>query len=231
MGLPTSTAAAAPSALPGLTAPALPTALATPTAARTILYSSDFGGWPGGAVGGQYPYRASRDPATGEYRLALTGPQRGYTVFRTLPDERAFDNVQIDIDARMIAGPDNGIYGLVFRVQPAVAGAETYERYNFVIRADGSYSMSLVGTDGRGATVAPRRTSPAIRPGDAANHLTVVCRGSEITLAVNGQILGTFTGSLIVPGTVGLYVGELSTSSTAPLMEVAFSNLVISSVP
>jgi hypothetical protein len=163
--------------------------------------------------------------------MSLLGPQRGYANYRAIPDGHQFDNFQIDVDARKIAGPDNGGYGLVFRVQSAVAGAATYERYNFVVRADGSYSLNLISTEGRGTPIAPRGTSSAIVQGNAANHLTVICRGSQITLIVNGQMLGTFTGPLTAPGTVGVYVGDLSTTSDAPLIEVAFSNFIVSTVP
>lgn len=211
---------------------AIPTSAATATPAPAILYSTDFTNWFQGEESGPYPARTSRDPQTGEYRVALIGPQRGYVNYRLGSDEQQFADFQLDVDARKVAGPDNGIYGVVFRVQPAVPGAKSYEYYSFVITADGYYTLSLVNTEGRGTAVAPRGTHPAIVKGNGVNHLTVVCRETQITLAVNGQLLGTFTGSLTAAGMFGPYVGELSTTSTAPLMDVAFSNLlVISSVP
>lgn len=228
------TPTANPTGVPAVTATAtaVPSPSVSPTGARTVIYSTDFANWFKGEEGGQYPVRASIDPTTGEYRVALLGPQRGYDNYRLTPDGRQFDNFQLDIDARKIAGPINGGYGVVFRVQPTAPGAASNEFYNFVITADGRYTLNLVNSEGRGTPLTPRgSSSAAIARGDVANHLTVVCRGTEITLAVNGQTLGTFTGPLIAPGNVGVYVADLPSAGNAPPMEVAFSNFVISSVP
>ncbi len=229
---PTAASTATGTTIPA-TAPVVPAA-GTPIpspSAPAILYRADFANWFIGQEGGEYPLRASLDPATGEYRLALTGPQRGYGNYRTIPDERRFTDFQLDVDLRKIAGPDNAVYGVVFRVQPAIPGARTYQRYGFVVTGNGAYTVSLVNPDGPATVIAPRGTSPAIARGNGSNHLTVTCRGSQITVAVNGEILGTFTGPVVAPGTAGVYIGELSTTSTEPLLEVAFSNLVVSEAP
>jgi hypothetical protein len=197
----------------------------------TALYRADFANWFSGQEGGEFPLRASLDPASGEYRLALVGPQRGYGNYRTIPDERRFADFQLDIDLRKVAGPDNAVYGVVFRVQPALPGARTYQRYSFVVTGSGTYSVTLVNPDGPATVIAPRTASPAIARGNENNHLTVVCRATQITVAVNGETMGTFTGPVVSAGTVGLYISEISTSSTEPLLEVAFSNLVISEAP
>ena len=229
---PTAPATATRTAIPATasTVPAATTPVSSPST-PTALYRADFANWFSGEEGGGFPLRAALDPATGEYRLALVGPQRGYGNYRTIPDERRFADFQLDVDLRKVAGPDNAVYGVVFRVQPALPGARTYQRYSFVVASSGTYSVTLVNPDGPATVIAPRTASPVIARGNESNHLTVVCRASQITVVVNGETMGTFTGPVVSAGTVGLYISEISPSSTEPLLEVAFSNLVISEAP
>lgn len=229
---PTTTIAAltTPTAVPTATAPApTPTIAATPT--NAVLYRADFRTWFLGEEGGQYPLRASIDPGTGEYRLALTGPEGGYANYRTIPGGEMFADFQLDIDLRKVAGPDRGFYGVVFRVQSAVPGARTIERYLLAISGDGFLTFNYIAADGTVTRVAPRAELPSIARGDAPNHLTLVCRGTDFTLSVNGQLVGTYAGPINVAGSIGVTVGTVPSSSPSNSIEVAFSNLVISRNP
>ncbi len=202
----------------------------SPTASSSVLYRADFRTWFTGEEGGQYPLRASVDASTGEYRLVLTDPQGGYVNYRTAPEEPVFKDFRLDVDVRRIVGPDKGFYGVVFRVQPAVPGAKTIERYLLTISGDGFLTFNQISADGTVVRVAPRAEVPAVAKGDRINHLTLVCKGTELSLTLNGQLHGVFTGSLTTGGTVGVYVGTVPGPEPNTL-DVAFSNLVISRLP
>lgn len=227
----------APLATSSATIPATATAtpatrgtVGTATPGGKVLYRADFRNWYVGEEGGQYPLRASVDPKTGEYHLSLTDPQGGYVNYRTAPENQVFKDFQLDMDLRRVAGPDNGFYGVVFRVQPAVPGAKTIERYLLTVSGDGFLTFNHIAADGSVTRVAPRTESPAIAKGSASNHLTVVCKGTQFTVSVNGQAIGTFTGPLATGGTVGVYAGTVP-GATPNNIEVAFSNLVLVEAP
>lgn len=219
---------------PTPTVPA-PTAIVVATAAASTpvapIYTADFATWFSGTESAPFPFRAGFESASGEYRLALTDARRGYVYYRSVPDGRTFGDFRLDIDARRVAGPDNGVYGVVFRIQPPVAGASTFERYNFTVTPEGFYSLNLIKTDGTATIVAPRAASPAINKEDAVNRLTVIARGTQITLAINGQTIGTFSGPVAGPGGVGVYVGNPPNSAAPVGMEAGFSNLRIATAP
>lgn len=204
---------------------------ASPTSASNILYVADFRTWFAGEEGGQYPLRASVDPNTGAYHLALTDPQGGYVNYRTAPEARIFTDFRLDVEMRRLEGSDQGFYGVVFRVQPAVPGMRMIDRYFLAISGDGFLTFNHIGADGTVARVAPRTEVPAIAKGGLANHLTVVCNGLQFTVTINGQTVGTYTGPASAAGSVGVTVGTVPSSTRPNNIEVAFSNLVISSVP
>ena len=202
----------------------------TATPGTTILYRADFATWFLGEEGGPYPLRASIDPRTGEYRLALIGQEGGYANYRTVPDTLTFADFQLDLDLRKLSGPDKGFYGIVFRVQPAIPGAQTIERYLLAISGDGFLTFNHIAADGTVTRVAPRTETSAIATGSAPNHLTIVCRGTGFTVSVNRQLIGSFVGPSALGGTVGVYAGTVPGPSPNTL-ELAFSNLIISKLP
>lgn len=220
-------------AFPATSTAQIPISTATiPTPTPTALaYTADFAAWFSGTESTPFPFRAGFDLASGEYRLALTDARRGYVYYRPSPDGRTFGDFRLDIDVRRVAGPDNGVYGVVFRIQSPLAGAATFERYNFTITPDGFYSLALIKTDGTATVIAPRAASSAIKQGNALNHLTVIATGNQLTLSINGEALGTFNGPVAGPGGVGVYVGNPPNSASAIGIEAGFSNLHIAIAP
>lgn len=210
--------------------PATPAVSASPPSASNVLYVADFRTWFTGEEGGQYPLRASVDPTTGEYRLALTNSQGGYVNYRTAPEDHTFKDFKLDVDLRRVAGSDRGFYGVVLRVQPALPGARTIERYLVTISADGFLTFNHIAADGTVIRVAPRTEIPEIAKGNGPNHLTIVCKGEVFTVSVNGKVLGPFRGPLATGGAVGVYLGT-TPGATPNDLEVAFNNFTISEAP
>lgn len=210
------------------TAPATPI-LVTPAA---ILYAADFATWFAGEENDPLPFRAAYDQATSEYHLALTDAARGYIYYRYAPEGQGFADFQLDIEARRVAGPMNGgSYGVVFRAQPGATGDRAVAQYNFFVTADGTFALNLLPLSGPATSVVPRSASPAINTGTASNRLTVICRGASITLAINGQTVGTFEAVLQGAGAVGLYVANPANPSGPVGMEAAFKNLRVTALP
>ena len=103
-------------------------------------------------------------------------------------------------------------------------------QYNLFLTADGTFALNLFHADGTVTNVAPRTASTAINKGEVSNHLTVLCRGNQITLAINGQTVGAYAGTLSEPGAIGLYVANPANAAGPVGMEAGFKNLRISAL-
>lgn len=213
---------------PTVTASA-PPGSATPVA---VLYTADFAAWFVGAESDPLPFRAGYNPASREYRLALTDAARGYIYYRYAPEGQGFADFRLDVEARRVAGPTNGgTYGVVFRARPTASSDRPVAQYNFYITADGTFALNLLPPTGPVTNVVPRTASPAINTGEEANRLTVICRGDRITLAINDQTVGTYEAALQGAGAIGLYIANPVNPAGSVGMEVAFKNLRVSALP
>ncbi len=126
----------------------------------------------------------------------------------------------LEIDARLVSGPKESLYGVIFRVQ--YTEAENY--YRFLVSGDGYY---LIGTKTNDVwTILQRKTKSAfIKEGYNTNHLKVVCKDSQIEVYVNGQHLTTITDDSFAEGCVGMIV-----DTPEPNARVAFDNLKVYSL-
>jgi hypothetical protein len=96
----------------------------------------------------------------------------------------SFDDFKLDVDAAKIAGPDDNGIIVMFRL----TDKQNYDRFD--ISSDGYYAVSKV-RNGLRTTVSdfPVMPSPAIRTGNATNHIRVTGRGSKFSFEVNGTPL------------------------------------------
>ncbi len=210
---------ATPTRLPSPTVPrAPPTSTPLPSDVPPASYVADFSTWYAGEQAERF--RASPDPATGEYRLTALRSDSIQIV--SAPEDQTFSDFTLEVEARRIAGPDTGGYGLAFLLQPREPEARSAAHYFFLITPQGAFRLDLRNGDGSLLRIQPLVFSGAIRRGDAANRLTVICRGETITLAVNGRKLGTYPATLVAPGGIGVAVGMPPNNQE---MEAAFSNL------
>lgn len=202
---------------------------ATPTA----LYVANFAAWFTGERTTPAPIRAGFDPAAGEYHLAIASADTYYSYYAYLPDRPRFADFRLDVDVRRVSGPANGgTYGILVRAQPQGAGDATNARYIFLLQPqEGYFALNLINASGPATNVVPRTTTPAIRRGEATNHLTVTCRGGTIIVAINDQVVGAYPATLVAAGEVGLLIENPRDPVGPSGMEVAFSNLRISGAP
>jgi hypothetical protein len=222
----TSQPAVASTVVPKPATASQPASTATPGG---ILYVADFATWPAGESGPPISARGSFDASTKSYELALTDPKRGYIYSLDAPNAPRLANFQLDVDARRVGGPDQGSYGVTFRVQAQGPTDKTAARYNFLVHPDtGSVGLTWTDANDVGKVVVPRTTTPAIKKGDGTNHLTVIARGDMVTLIVNGQVVGTYHAEQTEAGAVGLIVINPANAIATTGMAAAFSNFRLS---
>jgi hypothetical protein len=129
-----------------------------------------------------------------------------------------FGDFTIEEDMRLVNGPSNSSYGLIFRCQ------DDNDFYRFLISANGNY---LVGTklDGKWTELQKWTMSEYVGKGNSTNHLKVVCKGSHIQVYVNEHYLTTVIDTSFAEGYIG---GIIDTPE--PNTHVAFDNLKVYSL-
>jgi hypothetical protein len=194
--------------------------LAAP-AGQGVLFRDDFAdpesGWP----------RSSPDPAVsrvgyeaGEYVIARL--QRGTTgVIRPQQwYDAQFRDFQVEIDARLVPPPDDGLVFLEFRRQRNGDG------YVLVVDpSDGRFLLVRdVGMDT--ALLVDWTPARAIHRGAELNRLGVRVNGPSLVVLVNGQEVGRVRDETFPEGTVGFGVANLGSEP----VEARFASLVVTSV-
>ena len=171
-------------------------------------FSNPASGWP---VGEDVLVRI--EYLDGEYRI-LSKDGNYFYLFRSPSCSR--ENYVVEVDARW-AGTPGDSYGLVFGISGNFS-----QYYLFYVSADfGDYA--LVRRDPAGITLLqPFTTSPAVLPGRATNHLKATRNGSQITLEVNGSMLGIWNDGAIT-GSTGAGVFS-SPYLNVPVSDARFDN-------
>jgi hypothetical protein len=129
-----------------------------------------------------------------------------------------FYDVRIDVDAVKVYGSDNNYFGAICRDQ----GNGNY--YSFLVSSDGYYGISKV-KNGEHTLLSGTQMSrnDDIKQGTAGNHLSIICQGDKLTLAVNGILIQTVTDADYSSGDVGLIVG----SASDPEVDIRFDNFIV----
>jgi hypothetical protein len=202
--------------------PALPAQTASPQPASTLpapgslIFEDNFSdrssGWDRQAVGeGIMEYDG------GGLRMVINGLQTNFwsAVNKDLAD------VRIEVDEGKLGGPDENRVGLICRY--------TENRfYFFLITHDGFYGVGMFSGDqppmGTMELIGQRelQTHAAINRGTNVNHLRADCKGTTLTLYVNGEKVVEVEDSRLTHGDVGLLAGTFD----QPGVDVIFDNFV-----
>jgi hypothetical protein len=179
----------------------------------SLLFKDDFSdpasGWPkfNGAAG-------SEGFVDGSYVIQVDLPQ--YDLW-AVPGQ-AFGDVNIEVDATKLSGPEANRFGLICRFR------DKSDFYFFIISSDGYYGIgktvngaeSLLGQEAMAY-------STTILPGVALNRLRFDCIGNALRGYVNNQVIAVASDGDISNGDVGLLVGAFGN----PVVRVAFRNFVV----
>jgi len=154
------------------------------------------------------------DYDNGAYRIYINNTHADYWANPGL----TFTDVNLEVEAKKIGGPDNNNYGLLCRYQ---------DRHNFyflIVSSDGYYGIGKV-ENGTQRLIQPDQMHPswAIRKGPGPNHLRVVCAGSRLALWVNGELVAETQDSTFAAGDIGLIAGSFEESG----VDVVFDQLVV----
>jgi hypothetical protein len=127
-------------------------------------------------------------------------------------------DVRIDVDATKLAGPDDNDFGIICRYQ------DPQNFYGFLISSDGYFGISRrLNGDHSLVGMATMQHDAVIRTGSASNHIQAECKGTSLTLSVNGKQLITVQAADFPEGDVGLLAGTFA----QPGVDILFDNYVV----
>lgn len=119
------------------------------------------------------------------------------------PGDQSFGDVRVEVKAtKQAGGTDNNDFGVICRYK------DESNFYFFIISSDGFYGIGKV-KDGAQELIGMDNMMPsdAINIGDQSNQLRADCKGTTLTLNVNGQEVDSQTDADFTEGNVGLLAG------------------------
>jgi hypothetical protein len=127
---------------------------------------------------------------------------------------KTFEDIRIDVDARMITAPENGnnAFGVDCRIQPNGDG------YSFHISSDGWFAI-VKFVDEEAIEIVEWTESSAILLGDEINHLTATCQGNQLTFLVNDVEVAQVQDDTYSSGDISLSATTFEEESTSILFD------------
>ncbi len=205
---------------------ATPTIVVTPTAIP--LFSDSFDknnkmGWDLTSNPGKFSVKV------GGGTLVLEDDQNKL-LWEVVPGQ-SFTNFRLDVNAKLTRGDPNNGYGVLIRASNQGTDLGTY--YRFELYGDGTYAIFKGYLDTSGNTQSTKvqgyTTHAAIAKVGQINHITILAKGSAMTMMVNGQKVSTYTDATYKSGLVALFVSNLP--KIPPGAQATFSHLAIFPVP
>ncbi len=149
-----------------------------------------------------------------EYRIRVEEVQYDVWAF----PYKDYANVDITVEARKEAGPDDNNFGVICR-------AETDESfYMGLVASDGYYVIQKMTPEGYERLSGEYFDySDAINQGSATNTIRLTCVGDTITLYANGTQLASVQDTEFTAGDVGLLAGTFDTGG----VDIRFDNFVV----
>jgi hypothetical protein len=183
------------------------------TQSGQALYHDDFSdpssGWtqtasPNGTLG----------YSDGTYRILVQSA--GYDLWAV--SGQAYGDVQIEVDATRLAGPENNRFGLVCRFQ------DMNNFYVFFISSDGYYAIGKIKNGAASLLGQPMMAYTSfIVQGGGPNHLRFDCIGNTLKGYVNGQAIAITSDADFSGGDAGLITGAFDEGG----VEVSFDNFMV----
>ena len=188
-----------------------------PVTGARVLYADDFSvnriGWPEY----QWPdWRWLIGEDQGSYACSIDTPATLSVSYlpQTWPD------CTVGVDARSSSASVEVKYGVVFRVS-----SDQSAFYGFTVSSMGYWELwrRTGGMWGKEESLL-KKTSLLISKGKGCNNVRVTVDGSQVLLAVNGAVVGSYDGLEGAPGLMGLVCESPSTSGE---ITATFDNLKI----
>jgi hypothetical protein len=177
-----------------------PTNTPTLTPTPEYLYMDDFDD-PASGWNESSDSFAQLEYFDGGYRMKLK--QASYFIWSISPLKKSFSDFRLEVDVKKIGGPDNGEFGVIARYH------DRLNFYAFLVSNDGEgIIFKYEDGDYEGLSSDRLEDIQGVHP-DALNHLAVLCRGEELELYVNGELVLSATDTSFRDGDLGLLVGNL----------------------
>jgi hypothetical protein len=187
----------------------------------TVLFQDDFSKAANGWTVATRDY-AEFAYADGEYRILLNKPN--FNTYSILPRQK-FDNVSIEVDAHLVSGPGDGVFGILCRAEADESTAS--KAYVFAIRPDGVYAILKRTSPTFWDAIASGNSSSKVLKGKATNRLRADCAGGKLTFYVNGEKLLEKADVSFSSGLVGFAV---TTQPASEPIDVRFDNFTVRAI-
>jgi hypothetical protein len=188
------------------------------TKSGAVLFQDDFSDPASGWVTRKTDY-GEFGYLEGELRVLLN--KADFNTYAILPAHK-FSDMSVEVDARLAAGPPDGVFGIICRAQ---ANEDTTSKaYVFAIRSDGVYAILKRTSPTFWDALVSGKQSGAIKTGKAGNRLRADCSGNKLSFYVNGEKLLETTDADFKSGQVGVAV---TTQPKSAAMDVRFDNFVV----
>lgn len=186
---------------------------AYPTQSGALLFQDGFDD-PSSGWDRVHDQQGLTDYENGRYRILVNEQNADFWANPDLD----FRDVVIDVDAEKVAGPDDNDFGVLCRYQ------DIENFYFLIISSDGYYGIGKVEGGEQSLLDPPQMYySEVILTGNTTNHLTARCKGAELKLAVNNQLIAEARDDTFSEGDVGLIVGTFS----EPGVDILFDNFSV----
>ena len=147
----------------------------------------------------------------GFLRISINEPE----IFAFSELSQTFQDVTIEVDARMVGGPYNNGYGVSCRMSEA-------GEYDFEISSDGYFGIFFWSSEeGYQVLVDWTRSGAIFTQKGIVNRIAATCLGNQLSLSVNGQHLATVVDDSLDDGTISLFAESLDESD----ISVEFENV------
>jgi hypothetical protein len=187
-----------------------PTASPTPPLAVNMVFSDDFETSAGVWVTGEQSLSSSTEKKSisyGKYVWELTA---GQSVFSSeLPDAPVVSDFELQAELRLVSGPEDAAYGLIFR-------SSENGVYSFNITR-GAFWLGFLDKQNQEWYYPTELIASSAINQNGPNILKVVAKGSNIQLFINGQFVRTVSDSRSLSGKTGISVSLYKAEDTAKL--------------
>ena len=174
-----------------LAPPGAPPPPAFPATFRTVYDERPGQGAAGGAGGGRWPHDPAATAWNAEDGYRLVARRPGQFVALAAPVAAPLRDAAVTAAFRKVGGPPGGGYGLIVRDQgPGPRDGLNQSGRFYVFEAGDRGEVGVWRREGaRWVDLLPWTPADAVRPGGAANELTVQAVGQRVTFLVNGRVV------------------------------------------
>ena len=158
------------------------------------------------------------DFVSGGYRIYIGQAGSGHTSW--IKD--GYTDLNIEVDAKRLAGPDDGRFGVLCRAK------ENIGSYGFAVDGLGGYEIQKYNfsqSEGSVRTLASGKLTPNPINATDFNHLRADCVGNLLSLYLGERVLARATDSQYTSGGFGLVA--LTGDSDQPGVDMLFSHFVV----